>query len=182
MAKCEAVRGIGDDDHFRVIIMNLDTDKFSPPGQTPLVHDVFPSATLFARKKEAEHVADPDGKYGGFGGGDGGSTSGRTGGSNNDGESDAAAASQDGTGADNAGAGASGGGAGTDSGGAGDIVAQAKAVPDLTNTKDSGIGVETPTHSGMASRISQAVRKGTSKISDEAFELKSSECSFFSSL
>jgi hypothetical protein len=104
------------------------------------------------------------------------------GGDDNDDGGDAPATSQHGAGADSAGAGADGGGARASGGGAGVISAQARAVQDGSDAKDSGIGVETPTHSGMASRISQAVRKGASKISDEAFELKSSECSFFLTL
>jgi hypothetical protein len=108
------------------------------------------------------------------------------GGDYNDGGGDAAAATQNGAGADNTGAGADGGGAGASDGGAGAsgggagvINAQARAVQDGSDAKDSSIGVETPTHSGMASRIFQAVRKGACKISDQAFELKSSECLFF---
>jgi hypothetical protein len=45
-----------------------------------------------------------------------------------------------------------------------------------TVVKDSGFGDGTPTHSGVADRLSQAVRKSAVRFSEEAFELKSSEC------
>jgi hypothetical protein len=114
-------------------------------------------------------------------------------GDDNDNGGGAAVATQDGAGAgasgtgggasgdragDNAGGGDSAGGgtrgrAGKAGAGDGD---DASNYGDLTTTvKDSGFGDGTPTHSGVAGRLSQAVCKGTIRFSEEAIELKSSE-------
>jgi hypothetical protein len=110
-------------------------------------------------------------------------------GDDNDNGGGAAAAAQDGAGG--TGGGASGGGAGNNAGGedsagggACDRAGRAGVGDgdDTTNygnlttvVKDSGFGDGTPTHSGVAGRLSQAVRKGAVRFSEEAIELTSSE-------
>jgi hypothetical protein len=118
-------------------------------------------------------------------------------GDDNDNGGGAAAATQDGAGAgaSGTGGGASGGGTGNSAGGGGNAGgstrdrAGAGAGDDVSNygdltttVKDSGFGDGTPTHSGVAGRLSHAVRKGAVRFSEEAIELKSSECHFFYSL
>jgi hypothetical protein len=176
------VRGIRDGDYFTVITINLDKDPFSPPSQTRLVHNVFTNVTTFTKNKQAEHVADPNVTYEGFGNKDSGSTSNGINRSNNKNyEIDATTTSRDSIGDNNVRAGTNGGGTGTDSTEAEDILAQATVGQAETNVKDSCISVKTPTHSDMASYISQTVRKVTNKICDEAFKLKSGKYSFLSS-
>jgi hypothetical protein len=113
-------------------------------------------------------------------------------GDDNDNGGGAAAATQDGAGAgaSGTGGGASGGRAGDNAGG-GDSAgggargraSKAGAGDDTSNygdlttvVKDSGFGDGTPTHSGVADCLSQAVRKSAVRFSEEAIELKSSEC------
>jgi hypothetical protein len=112
-------------------------------------------------------------------------------GDDNDNGGRAAAATQDGAGAgaSGTGGGASGGGAGDNAGG-GDSAGggarcragdgdDASNYGDLTTTvKDLGFGDGTPTHLGVAGRLSQAVRKGAVRFSEEAIELTSSEYLF----
>jgi hypothetical protein len=109
-------------------------------------------------------------------------------GDDDDDRDDEAAATQDGAGAGGTGGGVSSGGAGDNAGGDGNAGggvrdgAGAGAGDEVSNygelttvVKDSGFGHGTPTHSGMASRLTQAVRKGAVRFSEEAIELKTSE-------
>jgi hypothetical protein len=69
------------------------------------------------------------------------------------------------------------GGGGASASGAGAIGPGASAIQDGSDNKDSGIGT-TPTHVGMASRLSQVV----GKASKEAIELTSSEFAYLHQL
>jgi hypothetical protein len=113
------------------------------------------------------------------------------GGDDNDNGGGAAAAAQGGAGAGagGTGGGASGDGAGANAGdsarggargragraGAGDGDDASNYGELTTVVKDSGFGDGTPSHSGVASRLSQAMRKGAVRFSGEAIELTSSE-------
>jgi hypothetical protein len=104
---------------------------------------------------------------------------------------DTAAATEDGAGAGGTGGGASGGGTGDNAGGDGNAGGgvrdgagvgaddEASNYGELTTVvKDSGFGDGTPTHLGMAGHLTQAVRKGAVRFSEESIKLKTSECFF----